>query len=1275
MTSLPSNNDFDVPLDWLYKGKRKSKLRPIVISTNSKSINQTNVDSHSSASKTATTAISTTVDNNNDNNDNVTSDKVQSNTVDKRPRSSSISYGSLNNLSNSKNVNNSLSNSKTENGKVTDIEKSNNSSSISVRNRSFSMPHIVDIINNPSSTANNSNNNSNNSNNNRHRSSLFTSNNNNLEGKKKSRISSLFSRRNSVSANHSTNDSHHDSNKKDSVHVPHISTSTSTTNLIDDNFSPNSVGNNIPLHVDSPNFHLYASPSSASPVFQQHFPHENIMVPIEHLSSSKSTLNQLLNVPLKRVTFAVDKFEGDPPQQLPSRKPKIGNVLIPDDMVSDIPSISAGIANIGDENNNSQPKITKDSKEYKHAVEVYNRNLKESIKHQQEAHKAAEKMAKEVKSFNEKVYKRNSLSLEKEQYSLFTDSNENDDGKKISNNTTNGDNNDEDNPISDHSTFVNMSNNNIDKQLNVHEHYFQQIEEFRTSSILTLDIIYTRCCHLREILPIPSTLRQLKEKTAPLHVLKFLNPRPTLIDILSFCDFIAIVPIHNVIFDNVTLNSRMLRIVLSSLVNSTTLEKIGLRNVVITQNDWPFFCKFLFKNESLTKLDISQTKTKSDLSLKDHREHMDWNLLTDVIKLRKGKPLEELLLNGIKLIHIPLSQFQNLLTVFGEKYRQFYSEVTGLSLASSTGLQFNGSDNTGVRLGLAATEITEDYLVTVLNWMSRYSVQGVDLSFNNLNPFLRIFAKKFSKLPFKNLQYFTLNNTNISNVADLALLLKYLSRLPNLKYLDLSNIPDVFPGIIPYIYKYLPRFPNLKRIHIDNNNLRYRQIIVLCSILSKCKTLSHVSLLYELKHNDTYNDRAHSNGTVNTGRSENNFDSHKSIYKHQFFTRNTVWATLYALVRDSPNLFSLDIDYDQVSDEIQSRIALCLMRNMQHAVNSDFQVDALSSQDQLLFDGSLVAETADDVLKKLNSNTLMDKDPHLVATKKYILKKYFEKLENLLQNVQETIDNVFKKRKTGDLPSKEKENLLRLLLLEKNLKNIIEIATSRSTIPNNIKDSFVSLINNGNEQSMTSVDISRPLLKHLDSARLMAEVVGEDDHENDSTVPHTVATEDNNKIVDINTGIPILYKSTSSTSLQNKLQEKEEGELHKWGFFVQQQRSIYPSDKVLLEKEFKAKKNGDKDNESKTMYTSHKEDYVPELPTPNLDSGASTLLSPKILPRIPSGEELRKAIIKAKGMATMDELIQNVAANKQELEKIYNAAYFLTGKTKSNEDDKNEKKK
>lgn len=48
-------------------------------------------------------------------------------------------------------------------------------------------------------------------------------------------------------------------------------------------------------------------------------------------------------------------------------------------------------------------------------------------------------------------------------------------------------------------------------------------------------------------------------------------------------------------------------------------------------------------------------------------------------------------------------------------------------------------------------------------------------------------------------------------------------------------------------------------------------------------------------------------------------------------------------------------------------------------------------------------------------------------------------MEKVHHNVQHTIDSMFEKRESDELPLQEKENLLRLLLLEKNLSNILEI--------------------------------------------------------------------------------------------------------------------------------------------------------------------------------------------------------------------------------------------
>ncbi|CCK67997.1 Her1p KNAG_0A03090 [Huiozyma naganishii CBS 8797] len=973
-------------------------------------------------------------------------------------------------------------------------------------------------------------------------------------------------------------------------------------------------------------------------------------------------------VRLRRVVFAVDKFRGDPPQQLPSRKPKLGNVLIPEDMVSEQPLISQGITSNsgGGESSSDQPslqlgKFSRDSKEYRQALEAYRKDLKETEVHQQEARKAAERVAKEVRGYKPVQGRdqagagggvsRKGIPLLETVKDSFPHQAE----AEVPEN------------------YEKLKNVHIDNPLHVHENYFGTARADHTAQEeLTLDTVYTRCCHLREILPIPSTLRQVRGKTAPLPTLKFLNPRPTLIDILSFCDFIAVVPIHTVIFDNVSLTLEMLRIILSSLVRSQVLEKLGLRNVVINQTGWKYLCQFLMQNTSLSKLDISQTKTRSDLPLWDYRECMDWGVFCHVLRNRKSKPLEELLLNGVKILHIPLPQFQSLLNVFGFKYNNEIQKLLG----------FHHNPNVGVRLGIACSEVNEDYLCAIFEWMSQYNVQGVDLAFNHLNPFIRVMAKKLAKLSFTNLNYFTVNSCNLADVPNTVVLLKYLSRVATLKFLDLSNNPALFPSIIPYLYKYLPRFPNLCRIHLDNNNLSYRQATMICNILVKCPVLAHVSLLSQSVPETAPTTAAGSSPGTATPMDANLADLTKGsgTEGQKVFTKNAVWAALYSLAKGRPSLVSLDINYEEVPDEIKSRIALCLMRNMQRTVDKDFHLDELSSQDELLFDGALAAETADEVLKKLNSNNGWneDVDPNTVAAKKYLLKKYLERIETLLQNVAG--DDRQRVREAEDRgPAHEGEGELGPLAafgekLEEHPRDHAAYPTGSRTDPCRFRER-VTLTR---WQRQWATGHRGP----AGQAAALVEALGlrtthgcgcSTGGRKRPTKPHIMAAE-KDRVVDIDTGKALLIRTPSTTSLASKIQEKEEGELHKWGIFMQHQGTMYPLDNITTAR--------DRANPSATVDSPLQFQFAPQEitserahhdksqevdgdPSTHTEDPASSV--PKILPRIPSGEDLRKAIINAKGVDSIDDLIQNVTHNHQELEKIYNAAYFLSGKKVGNE--------
>lgn len=145
-------------------------------------------------------------------------------------------------------------------------------------------------------------------------------------------------------------------------------------------------------------------------------------------------------------------------------------------------------------------------------------------------------------------------------------------------------------------------------------------------------MIYQRVCHLREILPIASVMQQIPEEEGtndngepnvfidfiPMITLK--NNKPSLIEILTICDFISCSIIESLSFDmcdlSVDMLSRILDAVSRMILNIQTSEKsdilssvkLSFRNAPIDDEGWIIFCKFLsnfnFKNLKLS-LDIS----------------------------------------------------------------------------------------------------------------------------------------------------------------------------------------------------------------------------------------------------------------------------------------------------------------------------------------------------------------------------------------------------------------------------------------------------------------------------------------------------------------------------------------------------------------------------------------------------------------------------------------------------------------------------------------------
>ena len=959
------------------------------------------------------------------------------------------------------------------------------------------------------------------------------------------------------------------------------------------------------------------------------YPTQSISIPNEPINNHPNPTpdNELNNLIFKRVCFALDKLTEDPQQQIPSRRPKKGDVLIPEDMLAPPPKLSIGITNSFNEQTKDQ-KPNVDPKLYDDAVMRHKYFQQESMKHAKEAHIAAMRMANEVSSFKKR---KNSLLKFGDSHNSSEDEDDEDDEDdgEFSKFGNNDDHLDIDTPLHEHVNYFGSHDNDESNENENENDDDDGNDNINTNTEISLETLYTRCCHLREILPIPATLKQLKNKSKPLHILKMLNPKPTLIDILSFSDFLAISPIITVIFDNVTIDSEMLKIVLISLKNSTHLEKLSLRNVPIDHEGWKNLCKFLETNKNIQKLDISQQRLKksTDTSKSIIRSELNWDLLVDTLNKRGG--IEELVINGCCL---NVNQFNNLIT-------------KGLSLKTK-------------RLGLASCQLDSEKLYLLSKWIasSKSTCIGVDLAFNDfsqgqLTKFNKALTKKGERMK---LQFISLNSTNV-HLNECTELIKNLSVLPSLRFLDLSNNPQLFPNILPTLRDYLPKFIDLRRIHLDFNELTESAVVQLCLIFQNCLKLVHVSLL----------------GNVITSKSQ---------------------LALYSAVKNS-HIYNIDMNYDKLDDELVSRIAFYLMRNMELFLNStndnfdnlrkknsnkntnndDNHSEKISRDEDLIFDGSLLTKAAEQLLE--NDENFNGEERNIIHH------SLVEKTIKLRNEIQTVMNKLFSAREEGKLTTEGKENLLRFCLLEDSLENILDIFADEVNNDNNNNDSNnnsdVTNSNNDNNNNNNNNDsrpdmirkLSSQLIKHHSTQNVLEgdPIIPNDDfyQNNDELVPniaseepHIVVEDANSVPVDSTTGKRVLIRNYSQTSIHSKKLEEEEGELHRWGFFVQQQNDIMPDDSQSRSEYNNSSSPIDDIIKREREAAAEEERIRVEEEKAKIALEEKLKLEKKTLKinPIPSGSELRETIMKAKGIESINDLIKKVNKDFTTVEKIYKHA-------------------
>ena len=721
--------------------------------------------------------------------------------------------------------------------------------------------------------------------------------------------------------------------------------------------------------------------------------------------------------PLKHVAFAANTYFNDPPQQICSKNPRRGEVevkpngtviihrLTTQERRKILKESSCGIVVGGsgqlkllvpDNNNNIREPTNSDNNDSDNAG---NSSSEDSDPHVRSAKLAAAEAAAEARAKAAPNELRRTVTNNEEEVDV---------SKSASHLTI-------DKPMVSRRSSNNLSSSNSLNSLLSHMSQLSDKTDPNEDPIfpppdlkLPHDVVYTRCCHLREILPIPAILKQLKKgSTDPISSLQLRNPRPTMVEVLSFSDFISAVPVLCITLDGVHLTVEMFRIILSSLVHKKSFEKLSLRNTPIDKEGWKVLAQFVSKCKSLNALDLTmvpniktnvQKPSKSSLKnviprmecRMEDRSDMDWNLLTAAIAFRDG--IDEMVMAGARM---SLTQFKTFIEV---------------ACVNAT------------RLGLAYNGLSKQQCVILADWIVHSKVTGLDIGFNDLQgklePFYNALWDKINNKGERNVfKYLSLNSTNIevkendtSESNEFLKLLSIMCYSDNLKFLDLSNNPKIFPYCLPTLVDCLPVFVSLVRLHLDNNKLERTAMVTLSEALPLCRKLNHISLI----------------GT------ELDLASCKALTE---------------AVKKSSSLITIDLDWAYVPDNIKERLSLYAMRNIQRELS---RIKESNEKRRPNFIDGYKGSSNNDNTQQLQTiqdelATLLTEDWSHTNKKDYnkMVSEFSKKVTKGREKIQKVVMDLFLIRLQGELNLEGKETLIRLCIIDASLEKGLRLLRQR----------------------------------------------------------------------------------------------------------------------------------------------------------------------------------------------------------------------------------------
>ncbi|EHK26574.1 uncharacterized protein TRIVIDRAFT_229421 [Trichoderma virens Gv29-8] len=359
--------------------------------------------------------------------------------------------------------------------------------------------------------------------------------------------------------------------------------------------------------------------------------------------------------------------------------------------------------------------------------------------------------------------------------------------------------------------------------------------------------IYRRCCQLRETPILKKITEQLSDPSNAaanglVNKIDLTGYFMQLQDLITLGDYLAIVPVREIILQNSGLSDEGVRVILAGLLaakhsemarrrkakhvheeSGGVVERVVLKENKLGPDGWKHISLFIYKCRSLKYLDLSSIPFPRQASTNTNGG----------------------LQNGV---HIPLTIADIFAKALADRPAGPALEMLSISETEPSmeqlGKIIDGVVKCGIkRLSTARNPLDNDGVQHVVKYLECGKCEGLDLGGIDLREHMDTIAAAIKETD--PLWALSISDCNLTP-SSLCKMLPILAKLQNFVFIDLSHNHDLFqstPSAVGLLRRYLPKMQTLKRLHLSDVNMTSEQAIAIVEVVPEAQHLCHLSLL------------------------------------------------------------------------------------------------------------------------------------------------------------------------------------------------------------------------------------------------------------------------------------------------------------------------------------------------------------------------------------------------------------------------------------------------